>query len=69
MPAPKQKTVDQVKSVSIADVPYWACEAFSGNLNRIQSVLYPVAFGQDDPILLCAPTGAGKVSRAMQFFS
>ena len=30
-------------------------------LNRVQSKLYPIAFGTDEPILLCAPTGAGKV--------
>ncbi|KAE9389915.1 P-loop containing nucleoside triphosphate hydrolase protein [Gymnopus androsaceus JB14] len=31
-------------------------------LNRIQSKLYPVAFGTDEPVLLCAPTGAGKTN-------
>ena len=30
-------------------------------VNRVQSKLYPIAFGTDEPILLCAPTGAGKV--------
>ena len=30
-------------------------------LNHVQSKLYPIAFGTDEPILLCAPTGAGKV--------
>ncbi|KAH8113460.1 Sec63 Brl domain-containing protein [Phellopilus nigrolimitatus] len=36
--------------------------AFTGmkTLNRVQGKLYPIAFGQDDPILLCASTGAGK---------
>ena len=67
VPAPKQRATDQVKSVPISDLPLWAREAFPGirDLNKIQSVLFPVAFGQDDPILLCAPTGAGKVR---QFF-
>jgi pre-mRNA-splicing helicase BRR2 len=27
----------------------------------MQSKSYPIAFGTDEPILLCAPTGAGKV--------
>jgi len=48
--------------VRISQLPEWAWKAFEGieKLNRIQSKLYPVAFGRDDPILLCAPTGAGK---------
>ena len=70
VPAPKQKTADQVKPVPISDLPSWAREALPGiqRLYHIQSVLYPVVFRQDDPILLCAPIGAGKVSQIMQFF-
>ena len=30
-------------------------------LNLVQSEPYPIAFGTDEPISLCAPTGAGKV--------
>lgn len=50
--------------VPIEDMPHWARAAFKGakSLNRVQSKLYPVAFGSDEPLLLCAPTGAGKVS-------
>ena len=63
VPAPKQKTTAASDLVPIADLPAWAREAFPGtkSLNRVQSKLYPVAFGTDEPILLCAPTGAGKV--------
>jgi hypothetical protein len=40
----------------------WARQAFTvQKLNKIQSKLFPVAFGTNEPILLCAPTGAGKV--------
>ena len=53
--------------VSISSLPGWAQRAFKAgtttSLNRVQSKLYPIAFGTDEPILLCAPTGAGKVSR------
>lgn len=67
VPAPKQKTTAASDLVPIADLPAWAREAFPGtkSLNRVQSKLYPVAFGTDEPILLCAPTGAGKTNVAM----
>ena len=63
VPAPKQKPVAPNDLIPVDDLPPWAREAFTGTkmLNRIQSKLFPVAFGTDDPILLCAPTGAGKV--------
>lgn len=63
IPTPKQKPTEASDLVPIPSLPEWARLAFPGikSLNRIQSKLYPVAFGQDDPILLCAPTGAGKV--------
>jgi len=62
VPAPKQKPVTDGELVPIASLPKWAQEAFTvKNLNRVQSKLYPIAFGTDEPILLCAPTGAGKV--------
>lgn len=63
VPEIKKKPFDQKELVPISKLPEWAREAFKGatSLNRIQSKLFPVAFGQDDPLLLCAPTGAGKV--------
>lgn len=63
VPAPKQKPVAPDDLVPVDELPPWAREAFTGTktLNRIQSKLFPVAFGTDEPILLCAPTGAGKV--------
>ena len=65
VPAPQKAPIKPgEESVLIADLPVWAQAAFTGTekLNRIQSRLYPVAFGTDEPILLCAPTGGGKVS-------
>ena len=63
VPAPKQKPLAPGDLIPITDLPPWTHEAFKGakTLNRVQSKLYPVAFGTDEPILLCAPTGAGKV--------
>lgn len=63
VPAPMKKDTDASEIVPITALPEWAQAAFPGikTLNRVQSKLFPVAFGQDDPILLCAPTGAGKV--------
>ena len=63
VPAPKSKPTHDSELVMIDALPEWAREGFKGyrNLNRIQSKLYPVAFGTDEPLLLCAPTGAGKV--------
>jgi pre-mRNA-splicing helicase BRR2 len=62
VPAPKSKPVATGELVPITDLPEWAREGFPGlkTLNRVQSKLYPIAFGTDEPILLCAPTGAGK---------
>lgn len=64
VPAPKVTPVKEGELVPLTKLPEWTRKAFPGTkaLNRVQSKLYPVAFGQDDPILLCAPTGAGKVS-------
>lgn len=64
VPAPKKKGTDAAEIVPISSLPSWAQAAFPGikTLNTVQSKLFPIAFGQDDPILLCAPTGAGKVS-------
>ena len=36
-------------------------------LNRVQGKLNLIAFGNNEPILLCAPTGAGKVCLVMHF--
>jgi pre-mRNA-splicing helicase BRR2 len=61
-PIPPLKVDDRVP---VATMPAWTQEAFPKvvtHLNRVQSKLYPIAFGTDEPILLCAPTGAGKVS-------
>ena len=62
VPAPTSKPATDGELVAITALPSWARAAFTvPRLNRVQSKLYPVAFGSEEPILLCAPTGAGKV--------
>ncbi|KAI5476145.1 pre-mRNA-splicing helicase BRR2 [Pseudohyphozyma bogoriensis] len=67
VPAPKAPPMKEGEELPVATLPEWAQAAFKGNpkFTRIQSKLYPVAFGTDEPILLCAPTGAGKTNVAM----
>lgn len=67
IPAPVKRTVGESELVPIASLPEWAQSAFPGatSLNPVQSRCYPVAFGSDEPMLLCAPTGAGKTNVAM----
>ena len=70
VPAPKQKPIADGDLVPISDLPAWAWEAFTvPQLNRIQSKLYPIAFGTEEPILLCAPTGAGKVRVVVLYYA
>ncbi|EDQ89655.1 uncharacterized protein MONBRDRAFT_36978 [Monosiga brevicollis MX1] len=68
VPAAKSKPRgDNEKDVQIDSLPSWAQKGFLGfkALNRVQSRLFPCAFGSDENLLLCAPTGAGKTNVAM----
>ncbi|KAG6914415.1 hypothetical protein DXG01_000484, partial [Tephrocybe rancida] len=66
VPAPKKKEPVAGDLVPIASLPPWAREAFTvSHLNPVQSKVFPIAFGTDEPVLLCAPTGAGKTNVAM----
>ncbi|TFK70690.1 Sec63-domain-containing protein [Pluteus cervinus] len=66
VPAPKSKPTMDSELVPVTQLPPWARKAFTvPKLNRVQSKLFPIAFGTDEPILLCAPTGAGKTNVAM----
>ena len=49
--------------VRVDSMPAWAQPAFAGmtELNRIQSRVYDTALNSVDNMLVCAPTGAGKV--------
>lgn len=71
VPPPKSNASSEKEQVPISDLEEWMQPAFKGarSLNRVQSRLYPVAYGDDDPILLCAPTGAGKVGASKIYLS
>ncbi|OAX40546.1 Sec63-domain-containing protein [Rhizopogon vinicolor AM-OR11-026] len=66
VPAPQKKQGGEDELVPVTALPEWSRKAFTvPKLNRVQSKLYPIAFGTDEPLLLCAPTGAGKTNVAM----
>ncbi|KAL2023073.1 hypothetical protein VTK56DRAFT_3983 [Thermocarpiscus australiensis] len=55
------------KLVRIADLDGLCRNTFRGykTLNRMQSLVYPVAYKTSENMLICAPTGAGKTDAAM----
>ncbi|KAK9491575.1 Sec63 Brl domain-containing protein [Lipomyces doorenjongii] len=55
------------KLVQIADLDLICRNTFKGYraLNRVQSLVYPIAYGTNGNMLICAPTGAGKTDVAM----
>ncbi|OMJ14023.1 U5 small nuclear ribonucleoprotein [Smittium culicis] len=67
VPAPKPPTDDTTKVVKLSELPTWAQKAFPGtkNFNKVQSKVFKCAFGSDENMLVCAPTGAGKTNVAM----
>ena len=70
VPAPKKHAGNEGELIPVTKLPEWARAAFSvPRLNRVQSKLFPLAFGTDEPLLLCAPTGAGKVSLTIILWS
>ncbi|KHJ35518.1 putative activating signal cointegrator 1 complex subunit 3 [Erysiphe necator] len=55
------------KRVDISDMDGLCRETFKDykSLNRMQSLVYPVAYQTSENMLICAPTGAGKTDTAM----
>ncbi|KAI0890458.1 Sec63-domain-containing protein [Annulohypoxylon maeteangense] len=55
------------KLINIADMDGLCRRTFKGykSLNRMQSLVYPVAYKTSENMLICAPTGAGKTDAAM----
>ncbi|KIJ37410.1 hypothetical protein M422DRAFT_260076, partial [Sphaerobolus stellatus SS14] len=53
--------------ITVAELDGLARGSFPGyvSLNRIQSIVYPTAYGTNENLLICAPTGAGKTDVAM----
>jgi antiviral helicase SLH1 len=68
VPAAKVGTLaQQQKLVPISSMDGLCRGTFKGykNLNRMQSLLYDVAYKTSENMLICAPTGAGKTDAAM----
>ncbi|OAQ86785.1 activating signal cointegrator 1 complex subunit 3 [Purpureocillium lilacinum] len=55
------------KLVKISDLDGLCRNTFKGykTLNRMQSLVHPVAYKTNENMLICAPTGAGKTDAAM----
>lgn len=55
------------KLIEIAEMDGLCKRTFEGykSLNRMQSLVYPVAYQTSENMLICAPTGAGKTDAAM----
>ncbi|KAH7138864.1 Sec63 Brl domain-containing protein [Dendryphion nanum] len=55
------------KLINIKDMDGLCQRTFTGykSLNRMQSLVYPVAYSTSENMLICAPTGAGKTDAAM----
>jgi antiviral helicase SLH1 len=55
------------KLVEIESMDGLCKRTFKGykSLNRMQSLVYPVAYNTSENMLICAPTGAGKTDAAM----
>ncbi|KAI5826558.1 Sec63-domain-containing protein [Schizophyllum commune Tattone D] len=53
--------------IPVSELDDLAKPCFPGyqTLNRIQSIVYPTAYGSNENMLVCAPTGAGKTDVAM----
>ncbi|KAJ7179883.1 Sec63 Brl domain-containing protein [Mycena crocata] len=53
--------------IPVSELDPLAKGSFPGytSLNRIQSIVYPTAYGSNENMLICAPTGAGKTDVAM----
>ena len=53
--------------VEITEMDGLCSKTFAGykSLNRMQSLVYPVAYKTNENMLICAPTGAGKTDAAL----
>ncbi|KAJ3573353.1 hypothetical protein NP233_g2488 [Leucocoprinus birnbaumii] len=59
------KSTERLVPISELDSLAKGCFPGYSSLNRIQSIVYPTAYGSNENMLICAPTGAGKTDVAM----
>jgi pre-mRNA-splicing helicase BRR2 len=63
---PKKHTSSKDELVLLTELSEWTWAASTvPKLNRVQRKLFPGVFGITDLLLLCVPTGTGKVSRSI----
>lgn len=68
VPIPEKRVMaPDEQPVRISSLPAWTHDVWgkTQQLNPVQSKVYPIAFQSDEPMLLCAPTGAGKTNCAL----
>jgi pre-mRNA-splicing helicase BRR2 len=67
VPEPKRREAGDKEWMPVSKMPAWTQPVWASvkatQLNPIQSRVFPIAFETSEPMLICAPTGAGKVSR------
>ena len=68
VPEPKRREIQKGELVPVSRMPDWTQPVWASvhttQLNPIQSKVFPVAFESNEPMLICAPTGAGKTNCA-----
>ncbi|KAI9218977.1 Sec63 Brl domain-containing protein [Blastocladiella britannica] len=68
LPAAKQsEPLSENQVITIDKMPKWTHACYPGykSLNKVQSLVHPIAFETNENLLVCAPTGAGKTDVAM----
>ncbi|XP_026299668.1 activating signal cointegrator 1 complex subunit 3 isoform X2 [Apis mellifera] len=68
IPIPESQPLDvDYKPIMVSSLDDIGQMAFNGieSLNRIQSIVFDVAYHTNENLLICAPTGAGKTNVAM----
>lgn len=69
IPYPETRTnkwISDKDLVQVADLDFLCKGTFNyKTLNRVQSLVYPVAYNTNENMLVCAPTGAGKTDVAL----
>ena len=65
MPITKKAEIRSTeKSIEISSLDEFAQRAFKNykHLNRVQSIVFPIVYKTNENLLICAPTGAVRIS-------